>query len=273
MALIALQGESGARRARARASCARTGGASRVGSPRRRRSLAFRLHGVDDEIPPRSTRSSRIAERPSFSRVAARARLGGARDGPRCAPRAVEVALMSMTRRDLLIRSGAVAAGPGRGALVAAADGRFDGPPRSIGRLPEAGRSAVAVLRAERYDGDLEGAAARRPAARAGGRARALGVLKPNLVEFFRGSAVNTDPRMVVAAADALRASVQRRSSSPRGRATGATPRPSSSVGPRDALDDARLPFVDLNDAPLVRTPLRTRYTGPARALGAARAP
>ena len=32
--------------------------------------------------------------------------------------------------------------------------------------------------------------------------------------------------------------------------------------GLRDALDDAGLRFVDLNDAPLVRTPLETRYTG-----------
>ena len=29
-----------------------------------------------------------------------------------------------------------------------------------------------------------------------------------------------------------------------------------------EALADARVPFVDLNDAPLVRTPLRTAYTG-----------
>ena len=32
--------------------------------------------------------------------------------------------------------------------------------------------------------------------------------------------------------------------------------------GLRDALDDARLPFIDLDDAPLVRTPLRTHFTG-----------
>ena len=32
--------------------------------------------------------------------------------------------------------------------------------------------------------------------------------------------------------------------------------------GLSDALDDAGVRFVDLNDAPLVRTPLRTRYTG-----------
>ncbi len=32
--------------------------------------------------------------------------------------------------------------------------------------------------------------------------------------------------------------------------------------GMHEALADARVPFVDLNDAPLVRTPLRTSYTG-----------
>ena len=40
-------------------------------------------------------------------------------------------------------------------------------------------------------------------------------------------------------------------------------------AGLLEALDDARLRFVDLNEAPVVRVPLRTRYTGLRRALGA----
>ena len=88
-------------------------------------------------------------------------------------------------------------------------------------------------------------------------------LLKPNLVEFFRGSSVNTDPRMVVAAANTFRrlgaSSVVVAEGPGHRRDTEAVVVAS---GLRDALDDARLSFVDLNDAPLVRTPLRTRYTG-----------
>lgn len=172
---------------------------------------------------------------------------------------------MTMTRRDLLVRSGALAAWAGAGGLLAAHRlGAFDGPPpfdRSA--FPEPGRSAVAVLRAERYEGDLEGLLL--DGLRLIGsdvRGRSV-LLKPNLVEFFRGSSINTDPRMVVAAADAFRqlgaSSVVVAEGPGHRRDTEAVVIAS---GLRDALDDAKLPFVDLNDAPLVRTPLRTRFTG-----------
>jgi uncharacterized protein (DUF362 family) len=87
--------------------------------------------------------------------------------------------------------------------------------------------------------------------------------LKPNLVEFVSGSSINTDPRMVVAAANALRrlgaASVVVAEGPGHRRDTEAI---TVASGLSDALEDAGLRFVDLNDAPLVRTPLRTRYTG-----------
>lgn len=171
---------------------------------------------------------------------------------------------MTLTRRDLLIRSGAAAAWvAGGGLVVAERMGAFDGPPkfdRSV--YPEPGGSAVAVLRAQSYDGDLEGLlldGLRLVEADVRGRSV---VLKPNLVEFFRGAGINTDPRLVVAAADALRrlgaASVVVAEGPGHRRDTEAVVVAS---GLREALDDAKLPFVDLNDAPLVRTPLRTRYT------------
>jgi uncharacterized protein (DUF362 family) len=172
---------------------------------------------------------------------------------------------MSMTRRDLLVRSGAIAAwAGGAGLLVAHRRGAFEGrPPFDRADFSEPGRSAVAVLRAERYDGDLEGLLVDGlRLVRADVRGRSV-LLKPNLVEFYRGSSINTEPRMVVAAADALRrlgaSSVVVAEGPGHRRDTEAVVIAS---GLRDALDDAGLRFVDLNDAPLVRVPLRTRYTG-----------
>jgi uncharacterized protein (DUF362 family) len=170
-----------------------------------------------------------------------------------------------MTRRDLLVRSGAAAAWLGAGgALVAHRMGAFDGPPPfDRADFPEPESSAVAVMSVNRYDGDLEGLLLDGlRLVRADVRGRSV-VLKPNLVEFVKGSSINTDPRMVVAAADALRrlgaSSVVVAEGPGHRRDTEAIVLAS---GLRDALDDAKLPFVDLNDAPLVRTPLRTRFTG-----------
>ena len=172
---------------------------------------------------------------------------------------------MTMTRRQLLVSSGAVAAWAAVGG-VALADrlGAFDEPPpfdRSV--YPEPGRSAAAVLRAESYTGDLEGMlldGLRLVGADVRGRSV---LLKPNLVEFFRDSSINTDPRLVVAAANALRrlgaASVVVAEGPGHRRDVEAVVVAS---GLREALADADLRFVDLNDAPVARTPLRTRYTG-----------
>jgi uncharacterized protein (DUF362 family) len=170
-----------------------------------------------------------------------------------------------MTRRQLLIRSGAVALGASAGGILLADRlGRFDEPlPFDRSAYPEPERSAVAVLRAETYGGDLEGLLVEGlRLVRADVRRKSV-LLKPNLVEFFHGSAVNTDPRIVVAAAAALRrlgaSSVVVAEGPGHRRDTDAVVVAS---GLREALDDAGLAFVDLNDAPLVRTPLQSRYTG-----------
>jgi uncharacterized protein (DUF362 family) len=172
---------------------------------------------------------------------------------------------MSLTRRQLLVRTGVAAAWLGAGGAIAAERlGAFDPPPpfdRSV--FPEPGRSAVAVLPAAGYDGDLEallldGLRLVRPDVR-----RRSVLLKPNLVEYAPGSSINTDPRLVVAAADALRrmgaASVVVAEGPGHRRDTEAVLLAS---GMQEALADAGVPFVDLNDAPLTRTPLGTSYTG-----------
>jgi uncharacterized protein (DUF362 family) len=172
---------------------------------------------------------------------------------------------MSLTRRQLVIRSGAVAAwATASGVLLADRMGAFDEPPPfDRAAFPEPGRSPVAVLRAETYTGDLEGLvsdALRLVEADVRGRSV---LLKPNLVEFFHGSVVNTDPRLVVATANAMRRRGARSVVVAEGpghrRDTDAVVQAS---GLREALDDAGLEFVDLNAAPVVRTPLESHYTG-----------
>ena len=172
---------------------------------------------------------------------------------------------MTLTRRQFLVRSGAAALWVGAGgALVADRLGAFDGPPPfERSEFPAPSRSAVAVLQSRSYDGDLEGLLLEGLRLVEADVRRKSVLLKPNLVEFVRGSSINTDPRMVVAAANALRrlgaASVVVAEGPGHRRDTEAI---ALASGLSDALDDAGLRFVDLNDAPLARTPLRTRYTG-----------
>ena len=172
---------------------------------------------------------------------------------------------MSMTRKQLLVRGGAAAAWIGAGGvLLADRLGAFDGPPPfDRGVYPKPDPSAVAVLSAQSYDGDLEGLVLEGlRLVRADLRRRSV-VLKPNLVEFFHHSSVNTDPRVVVAAANAFRrlgaSSVVVAEGPGHRRDTEAVVVAS---GLREAVEDAGVAFVDLNQAAVVRTPLHSRYTG-----------
>jgi uncharacterized protein (DUF362 family) len=172
---------------------------------------------------------------------------------------------MSLTRKQLLIRTGAAAAWIGAGGVVLADRmGAFDAPPPfDRGSFPPPSSSAVAVLKAETYDGDLEGIVLEGLRLVDADVRRRSVVLKPNLVEFFHRSSVNTDPRVVVAAANALRrlgaSSVTVAEGPGHRRDTEAVVVAS---GLREAVDDAGIAFVDLNQAPVVRTALHSRYTG-----------
>jgi uncharacterized protein (DUF362 family) len=170
-----------------------------------------------------------------------------------------------LTRRQLVVGSGAVALWAGAGGLaVADRLGAFaPAPPFDRSVYPKPGASAVAVLRAERYESDLEAMLLDGlRLVEADVRRRSV-VLKPNLVEFLRGSAVNTDPRLVVAAANTLRrlgaTSVVVAEGPGHRRDTEAV---AIASGLQEALDDAGYRFVDLNEAPVIRTPLRSRYMG-----------
>jgi uncharacterized protein (DUF362 family) len=119
------------------------------------------------------------------------------------------------------------------------------------------------VLRAERYGGDLEGLLVDGlRLVESDVRGRSV-LLKPNFVEFLDAHPINTSPALVVAAAHALRrlgaSSVVVAEGPGHRRDTEAV---AVQAGLFEALDDADLDFVDLNEAPVVRVPLRTRYTG-----------
>ena len=133
-------------------------------------------------------------------------------------------------------------------------DTRIFGPP---------GEATVAVLKASSYEGALEDVVLeglRQIGADVHG-ARVL--LKPNMVEFDPGSAINTDPRLVAATVAAMRrlgaASVTVGEGPGHRRDTGYVV---TASGLAAHLRDAGASFVDLNTA--AASPLRTNssYTG-----------
>ena len=172
---------------------------------------------------------------------------------------------MTHTRREVVVKAGAVAAwATFGGVLYAKHKGAFEGgPPFDRAAFPEPQNSAVAVLRAERYSGDLEGLLSDGlRLVEADVRGRSV-VLKPNFVEFLDGHPINTQPPLIVAAANAMRSMGARSVVVAEGpghrRDTEAVV---EQAGLLEALDDGKLKFVDLNEAAVVRVPLRSRYTG-----------
>jgi uncharacterized protein (DUF362 family) len=87
-------------------------------------------------------------------------------------------------------------------------------------------------------------------------------LLKPNMVEYDRGAAINTDPRLVVAAVEALRAlgagSVAVGEAPGHRRDTGYVV---SASGLADALKDVHAPFIDMNISRAAPVQLHTYYT------------
>ena len=161
---------------------------------------------------------------------------------------------MSLTRRDFLIGSTALAAG-------ASVSTPFFLPKYHFDRRPK--RSRVAVLRAEQYcqqlDQILEEGLRLFPINVRG----KIVVLKPNLVDYIPGNTINTHPTLVLAAAEAFR----RLGASWVAVAEGPGHQRDTQLvlyqsGYQEALCDEKIRFVDLNRDELIRTPLRAGYTG-----------
>ena len=88
-------------------------------------------------------------------------------------------------------------------------------------------------------------------------------VIKPNLVDYIPGNAINTHPLLVLAAAESFRRldakSVVVAEGPGHQRDTQLV---LSQTGYQQPLQDERIRFVDLNRDQLIRTPLRASYTG-----------
>ena len=161
---------------------------------------------------------------------------------------------MSLTRRDFLIGSAALAAG-------ASVSTPFFLPKYHSDRRPK--RSRVAVLCAEQYCQQLDQILVeglRLFPINVHGKAV---VLKPNLVDYLPGNAINTHPMLVLAAAEAFRRlgakSVVVAEGPGHQRDTQLV---LSQSGYQESLREEKIRFVDLNHDELIRTPLRASYTG-----------
>lgn len=170
--------------------------------------------------------------------------------------------MSTMDRRRFLMRSAQVAAAGGTVAMLGASALRSAPTRWREEAFAPISRSRVAVLRATTYDSDLTGLLYE--AIRDTGldvRGAAV-LLKPNLVEFDPGTAINTDPRLVAAAAEALRrlgaASITAGEGPGHRRDTGYVVRAS---GLWDALAAVEVPFVDLNTDAVREVVLDTRFT------------
>jgi uncharacterized protein (DUF362 family) len=161
---------------------------------------------------------------------------------------------VSLTRREFVVGSAALAAG----ATVTAP---FLLPKYHSNQRSK--RSRVSVLHAQQYSQQLD------QIVLAGLRLFPIDVrgktvvLKPNLVDYIPGNAINTHPLLVLAAAESFRRlgakSVLVAEGPGHQRDTQLV---LSQSGYAQALRDERIRFVDLNRDQLIRTPLRASYTG-----------
>ncbi len=128
--------------------------------------------------------------------------------------------------------------------------------------FPPPGEGRVAVLHAASYDDGLQEKVLDGLRAIGADVRGAAVLLKPNFVEYDPGTAINTDPRLVVAAASALRrlgaASVTVGEGPGHRRDTQYV---MTRSGLLDALREEDVPFVDLNTDALVARRLRTSFT------------
>jgi len=161
---------------------------------------------------------------------------------------------LSLTRRNFLIGTSALAAGTSVSTPFFLPKYHFDRRPK---------RSRVAVLRAEQYCQKLNqilGEGLRLFPINVRGKRV---VLKPNLVDYLPGNAINTHPMLVLTAAEAFRRlgakSVVVAEGPGHQRDTELV---LSQSGYQESLRGEKLRFVDLNRDELIRTPLRASYTG-----------
>lgn len=161
---------------------------------------------------------------------------------------------MILTRRDFLIGSAGLAAG-------ASVSVPFLLPKYHSVQRPK--RSRVAILHVEQYSQQIDQILA------AGLRLFPINVqgktvvLKPNLVDYIPGNAINTHPLLVLAAAESFRRmgakSVLVAEGPGHQRDTQLV---LSQSGYQQCLQDEKIRFVDLNRDELIRTPLRASYMG-----------
>jgi len=158
------------------------------------------------------------------------------------------------TRRDFVIGSAALCAG-------AAVSAPFFLPKYRVDRRLK--RSRVAVLHAEHYSqrlGDILREGLRLFPLDLGGKTV---VLKPNLVDYLPGNAINTHPMLVLAAVETFRRlgakSVVVAEGPGHQRDTQLVLSQSSY---QESLREEKIRFVDLNRDELIRTPLEASYTG-----------
>lgn len=164
-------------------------------------------------------------------------------------------------RRRFIIRGATVGLAAVAGGLVIAERRQDDTPDFDDGAFAPVGPAQVAVLRATSYD-DLEERVLdglRAIDAQVSGRTV---LIKPNLVEFDSSTSINTDPRLIGATVLALRrmgATAVTVGEAPGHRRD--TDYIVTASGLDDVLREVEAPFVDLNVAPIVRTPLSSSYT------------
>ena len=161
---------------------------------------------------------------------------------------------MILNRRDFLIGSAALAAG-------ASVSVPFLLPKYHSVQRPK--RSRVAILHVEQYSQQIDQILA------SGLRLFPINVrgktvvLKPNLVDYIPGNAINTHPLLVLAAAESFRRlgakSVLVAEGPGHQRDTQLV---LSQSGYQQPLRDEKIRFVDLNRDELFRTPLRASYMG-----------
>lgn len=136
---------------------------------------------------------------------------------------------------------------------------------RTAGLVPDRrrARSRVAILHEVSYDGSLERELTEGVRLFDMDLRGKIVLLKPNLVESIPGAEVNTNPRLVGAAADAFLAlgakSVVVAEGPGHQRDTQLV---LEETGLAAQLKERRVPFVDLNRDEIVRMPLTTHFTG-----------